>query len=92
MERDELKELIHETVSAVLDERNRVESELHAADHAFIALLRQKEQRKQEIWVSVKKNIIGFLLVSALSALGGLVWHGLQDEISKTTTHNEPGK
>lgn len=76
MERDELKGLIHETVNAVLDERNRVDAEKHAADHAFIEMLRQKEQRKQEIWISVKKNIIGFLIISTLTGLGTLIYNG----------------
>jgi len=78
MDSAELKTLIHETVGEVLDQRNRVEAEKHAADHVFIDILRQKEQRKQEIWISVKKNVIGFLIISALTGIGTLTWQGYQ--------------
>lgn len=76
MQPEEMRLLIRETVNAVLDERNRIEADKHAADHAFIEFLRQKEKRKQEIWVSVKKNVLAFLIVSALGGLGTLIWNG----------------
>lgn len=76
MEAKEMQALIKETINAVLDERNRIEAEKHAADHAFIEFLRQREKRRQEIWVSVKKNVIAFLITSALIGIGTLVWNG----------------
>lgn len=78
METEEFRMLMHESINAVLDQRNRVDADKHAADHAFIELLRQKEQRKQEIWISVKKNVIAFLIVSTLGALSALIWSGWQ--------------
>jgi len=76
MQPEEMRLLIRETVNAVLDERNRIEADKHAADHAFIEFLRQKEKRKQKMWVSVKKNVLVFLVISALGGLGTLIWIG----------------
>lgn len=80
---EDLRLLIHETVGQVLDERNLVDAEQHAADHVFVEVLRQKEQRKQELWISVRKNVIGFLIISALTGLGALLWSGWE------TTHDK---
>lgn len=90
MDREELKELIHETLSMVLDERNRVDAEKHAADHIFIEMLRQKEQRKQEIWISVKKNVLVFVIISALGGFGTLVWNGWMSANDKPTNGKPP--
>ena len=86
METEEMRALIRETVNAVLDDRNRMDAVKHAADHIFIEFLRQREQRRQEIWVSVKKNVIVFLITSALIGIGALVWNGWLVANSKPPT------
>lgn len=93
METEEMRMLIRETINAVLDERNRVDQVRHAADHTFVDFLRQREQRRQEIWVSVKKNVIAFLITSVLIGIGTLVWNGwlaANGKPSRTTGSGDP--
>lgn len=55
MEKQELKKLFEE----VLDERARIDCELHKEDHDFIAELRKERAARKEFWDRVKKTALG---------------------------------
>jgi len=45
----------------------------HNDDHSFIALLREREERKKAIYDKVFQSAIGLFVIGGLSAIGKLV-------------------
>jgi len=69
----ELRDLLKRTIHEVLDERNSIDHETHASQHAFLTeLLKRKESRRQ-MWAKAKDTAIG---VATVAILSGFAWIG----------------
>lgn len=65
-ERSKLKSILHE----VLNERDALDHETHRKQHAWIAAQIEKDIAKKERIEDLKKKVIGFLILSALTLIG----------------------
>ncbi len=65
----ELAEAIKERFGTALSEEEHVEH------HTFIRLMIEREKRRTEFWDKIKERVGGWVIISALSAIGSGVYH-----------------
>lgn len=73
----DIKPLV-EAIRNLLDERARLEPEVHAEHHAFVKALMERERRKTELWEKVKTQVLGWGLIAAVGTLGTIIFEWLQ--------------
>ena len=55
--------------------------EKHVDDHEWIGVLRDRENRKVELWLKVKESTLSSLITSAVIGLGTLVWWAISSAL-----------
>lgn len=71
------KDVIKAAVAELLDERNRLDSNTHKADHEFIRSLRQKEEAKAQMYAALKVHLLKWGAISVLSFIGYAIYYYL---------------
>lgn len=61
------EETLVRTLSKVLDERNRIDSETHRSHHDYVSRLIDRDKKRSEMWHRVKGHVIGWGLVSGIT-------------------------
>lgn len=74
MEKDEFKELLKEIVG----EMNHPADECYPEEHKqFVSRWIKKEERRQELWESVRARVYGTGVIAALTYIGLLIWDAI---------------
>jgi hypothetical protein len=66
MDDDKFRRLLHE----VLDERPRIDTEVHAEHHEFIKQWIDRERIKAERWEDIRRQLCGWGVISMAGAIG----------------------
>jgi len=79
---NDIKQLMNE----VLDERDRIDHDVHKEDHEFITYLREKDKIRRERWEKITKTAIGAVVTVVMGKMffvlywiGDLVIEGLKN-------------
>jgi hypothetical protein len=64
------RELLKSALTEVLEERSRIDAEMHADHHAFIAILIEKHQRRNRIFEKLIEQVLGWGIISVLGFIG----------------------
>jgi hypothetical protein len=67
------EERLAELLDEALNRRARVDAESHSAHHAFIQTLIERENRKQQLWDAVLKQLVGWGVVAVVAYIGAWV-------------------
>ena len=51
--------------------------EKHIDDHEWVGILRDRDNRKVELWLKIKESTLSSLITSAVIGLATLVWWGI---------------
>ena len=60
-----IKTAVHEA----LNERERIDHELHKADHDFVREMRERYQARKDMWDKAKKSAIGAVVTATIGKL-----------------------
>lgn len=77
------KQLVKDAIHEVLNERLRIDEAKHRKHHAFIELLQSREQRKQERYESIKRQVIGWSVITGIGLLGYAAWEWVIQSLLK---------
>lgn len=67
--RDISEERLKEILNSVLDERDRIDHELHKDHHEWIRRQIEAEAKAKERWETFKKSVIGAIAVATTGAI-----------------------
>ncbi len=58
--------------------REAIATDEHLAHHAFVAELIEEKRRKREFWDALKKQVVGWAIISLLAGAGTAAYHAYQ--------------
>lgn len=72
---------LKQVLTAIFDERGKLDTEQHQKHHAFIDVLIEREQKKSQLWENIKTQVLGWGIIGVAGGLGAwlanrLGWHG----------------
>lgn len=77
MTKDELRELIADAVKEATD----IDDKTHLVHHEFIKSFMAKEERKREMWDTIKTQVGGWTIIIILGFVGKTVWYFFKEQI-----------
>lgn len=67
------EERLKEIICLALDERVRIDACEHTEQHAFIAVLMERERRRQALFDAVQKQLVGWGVIALAGLIGNYV-------------------
>lgn len=77
MNRDDFEEVVRTTIESVLNARANIDSKTHKKHHEFIDAYLEERERKKEFWRDIRKRIIGWAIIVAITGFGIIVYDWL---------------
>jgi len=69
------EEKIKNIIETALEERSRVDIATHSEHHEFIQRFIEEQDRKQEMWETIKSQVLGWGIIAIVGTLGTVVAH-----------------
>ena len=86
MDKDDFEQF-EKILMNVLNKRARIPEERHLTHHDFVENLIVERQRRDERIESIRRQVIGWSIITAIGALGYSAWAYLLNTIRNGTGH-----
>lgn len=82
-EKNELVNVFTESLHSAMDDRKKIDDELHAKHHRYLDMVIEKDEKRKELIQNTKKQVVAWGLITMLTGIGYAVYDSLVNVLTK---------
>ncbi len=82
-EKQDLVQTLSESIHLVMDDRKKIDDELHAKHHRYLDMVIEKDEKRKELIQNTKKQVVAWGLITTLTGIGYAVYDSLVNVLTK---------